>query len=179
MKKSENISKYSLEWQLCRISIKGSKFSCDEKISTVLSYYKKEPSLQRWERVYNFLEGLQRGYRAAGKELEISNIQESLKYLNSIKVHSMSVELDNWDVLENEVTLKIAVKLYKDLFTRSKKWLLSGYFHKEQEAFIDKLHEVIASLAGDLFHNTSFSVVKLKTLRDESVNIKNKHKFFF
>ena len=39
MRKSKDITKYNADWQIVRSSIKGSKFSLDEKLSKVKSYF--------------------------------------------------------------------------------------------------------------------------------------------
>lgn len=180
MRKSENISKYNLSWQLCRVSVKGSKFNCEEKILKVFSYFEEKPSLQRWERVYNFLEGLQRGYKAAKKDREIALIQTHLDCFKINRVLKMEVEAeDNWNCFKEDSMLILGTKLYKDLFKRSEKWLKSGYFHKEQETFIDKLHEALINKGWVYSISDRHSMVRLKELRVNSLLVKNKHSFFF
>ncbi len=179
MRKSENISKYNLAWQLCRISIKGSGFNCEEKILKVFSYFEEKPSLQRWERVYNFLEGLQRGYKAARMDNEIMLIQTHLDCFKiSEGLELEEEETDDWDSIEWNA-MNLGIKLYKDLFKRSEKWLKGGYFHKEQEAFVDKLHEVLIKGGWVYSAHDRHNIKRLRELRANSLTMKNKHNFFF
>lgn len=180
VKKTNNISKYSIKWQLLRSSIKGSKTSCVDKINLVLNYLSEEETVDAWERVYNFLEGLQRGYIGCSNLENIEKIQIALDHLlvekNNYLIHKQL------DVIEELRTLNLAsfqqrYLLYKDLFVRSKKWLLSGYYHQEQENFIDFLYSSFDNDLQKISDNYNYS--KLLDLRKASKFIKNKHQFFF
>ena len=65
MRKSKDITKYNADWQIVRSSIKGSKFSLEEKLSKVKRYFDNNRSEDRWERCVNWCEGLIMGYKAA------------------------------------------------------------------------------------------------------------------
>ena len=180
MRKSENITKYNLKWQLVRVRIKGSKVSFDDKIEAVLNYLEEEESLQAWERVYNYLEGLERGYKSSSDEYKMDVIRGILSQLKTAKenLELKIEEEDDWDCFSDEGVKKIGIKLYKDLFLRSKKWLEGGYIHKEQEAFIDKLHDALVKVgAGDF--KESYKIDALGEMRHNASKLKNKHKFFF
>lgn len=179
MRKSENITKYNLAWQLLRVSIKGSKIDYDEKIEKVVIYFEQKKCLQRYERVYNYLEGLYRGYKAARRSDKMLVIDATLTYLRAQKPHLKMVEeeADNWDCLSDKEMKKIGVMLYKDLHHRGKRWLENGYTHTEQEAFMDKLYNALVKV-GEGGKLDKYRTSHL-TLRTQAGTIKNTHKFFF
>ena len=79
MRKSKDITKYNADWQIVRSSIKGSKFSLDEKLSKVKSYFDNNRSEDRWERCVNWCEGLIMGYKAAKNVDAINRIMEEIE----------------------------------------------------------------------------------------------------
>ena len=182
MKKTKDITKYSVKWQLLRSSIKGPKTSCVEKISKVLCYLSEEETVDSWERVYNFLEGLQRGYIGSGDLDKIDLINKELIILKEIK--SSFVKKEDFDGLKEMAFLKKTAfveryHLYKDLFGRSRSWLMKGYFHQEQESFIDILMNVFIHNDEESLIKDNFSYKKLKNLRERASLVENRHKFFF
>lgn len=180
MKKTAGISKYNLKWQLVRAAIKGNKVKFDDKIELVLDYLGEEESLQAWERVYNYLEGLERGYKSSSDEYKMDVIRGILSQLKTAKenLELKIEEEDDWGCFSDEEVKKIGIKLYKDLFLRSKKWLEGGYIHKEQEAFIDKLHGSLIKAGVDYF-GENYKIDALREMRHNASKLKNKHKFFF
>jgi len=182
VKKSKGITKYSVKWQLLRSSIKGSKTSCEEKISKVLCYLSEEETADAWERVYNFLEGLQRGYKSSGDLDKIGLIGRELDVLRIIKDSFVKKEvfssLEEMSFLK-KTSFKERYHLYKDLFARSRNWLIKGYFHQEQESFIDILMNVFIYNNEESLIKDNYSYKKLKNLRERASLVENRHKFFF
>lgn len=180
MKKTKDITKYSVKWQLLRSSIKGGNTSCQDKISKVLLYYNQEKTIDAWERVCNFLEGLQKGYASSQDLDKIELIQTELDKLTTDKV--LIKEISNKEV-ELRLLLNSSFQdrycLYKDLFKRSKTWLVRGYFHKEQESFIDLLIQSFNLKLESSLIKDNYKYERLLKLRNDSQFIKNKHKFFF
>jgi hypothetical protein len=182
MKKSKEISKYQVKWQLLRASIKGSKTSFEDKISKVLCYLAEEETIDAWERVYNFLEGLQRGYIAAKDLDKIGILDDELSVLKGLKSSFTKKEEIDGSIelaLLKKTSFKDRYCLYKDLFNRSKKWLQGGYFHQEQESFIDILIHVFIYESEETLIKENYSYNKLESLRRKSSLVKNKHQFFF
>jgi len=175
MRKSENISKYTIEWQVLRVSLKN-KYNDDlvYKLSIVKNYFNKTKSYDRWERVYNWLEGLERGFKTHSKFHEISIIKSELNYYNEHKPDKNYIS--NEDNSFKDYDLVILQKLWKDLFKTNKNWLDNGYFHKECNDFIDKLYEY---LKNKVIFDDKYSYQCLQALRSKSLFIHNKHKFFF
>ena len=178
MRKSKDITKYSVKWQLLRASIKGPSTDVSAKIFKALQYLKEENTIDAWERVYNFLEGLQRGYLSHHDFSSIALVECALgKIKNSKPLNKETAVEDKAQLSASPFTERYL--LYKDLFQRSKKWLIKGYFHKEQEEFIDLLYHHFLE-AGELhLIRDSFNYDKLLKLRKGSSLIKNKHKFLF
>lgn len=166
MKKSQGITKYSLEWQLVRM--KSKKLSTVEaKINNVLVYLSKHRNKHAYERVANYLEGLQMGYRGKS-DAAVELLDDTLK---SLTKYDAPVDTDHQDWhLVADVEL---VAMYKDLTTRSGRWLSKGYSHKEQAAFEDKI--VVEMDRRGIPHGHSNHVSK----RNKAGSIKNTHKFFF
>lgn len=180
MKKSENITKYSVKWQLLRASIKGGKTSFEVKLDKVLFYLREEGTIDAWERVYNFLEGLQRGYVSSGDDLKINIIEEALQVLKLEKTNIKEVLSEVCEIkLLMNTSFSDRYCLYKDLYLRSKKWLEGGYIHKEQEAFIDKLIDIFNTKSESHLIQSRYEFASLYNLREKASLMKNKHKFFF
>lgn len=169
MKKSENITKYSVKWQLLRASIKGGKTSFGVKLDKVLFYLREEGAVDAWERVYNFLEGLQRGYISSGDGFKINTIEETLQIL---KLEKVNVKETLSEVCEIELLMNTSFSdrycLYKDLYLRSKKWLDGGYIHKEQEAFIDKLIGTFNTKSESHLIQSRYEFASLYNLREKA-----------
>lgn len=172
MQKSPDITKYDNEWQLTRMRAKDVS-TPQEKIDIVLDYLNKEKTSDAWERVYNWLEGLERGYR--------NNNADAVTLINSYL--SMLQQAKNNYIKKQDKTIGFTagtpelVKLYKDLFVRNSKWLKKGYINTELNTYMDsieneiKTRNEIASL-GD-YPN------KLKQLRIDAQDKENTHKFLF
>lgn len=182
MKKSKHISKYEVEWQIIRSSIKGGKTSFDEKISRALNYLTDQMTEDRWERVYNWLEGLERGYKAARDDQKISVIKSILGSLDSMKEGGsigLAIALDEKAELKSlkKASDKEVITLYRDLCKTNEGWLSKGYFHGECNEFIDYIvsvhNELIVNIKG------KYTLSYLKELRLNASEMDNNHKFFF
>ncbi len=186
MRKSENISKYVFEWQLLRANIKGSKVSIEDKITRALAYFQETCSMDRYERVYNWLEGLEKGYAGhktdnADKARALIKLAKSGMVLNYELTEKIGV-LNRWDGDENlscdSAGVKELMVLWKDLFRTNERWLKKGYAHKECNDFMDWMLERrffdIWRSAGDRYNK-----VRLDELRMACNKMENTHKFFF
>ena len=178
MKKSKDITKYNLKWQMVRSSIKGTAIPLAHKIIAVNDYFDSEKTKDARERVLNYLEGLQMGY--TGKDPSA--------------VKRIQIEIDNYrskdpDVLMKEpngfITFKDATAysheerfaLWKDLFRRNQKWLEKGYVQKEINDFMDVLYQLFQKNHEKL--GDAYSFQRLEQLRKEAAAKPNTHKFFF
>lgn len=173
MKKSENITKYDLNWQLLRVGVKGKHNDNLQKKFELTNEYLSEFYYDRWERVYNWAEGLLRGFKASfdfEKQIEVASYLDNLsqikyKYIKQEPVYSYDLQ---------KYSLSELIYLWKDLFKTNKNWLVKGYFHKECNAFMDFLFSGFVNVDLGIY-----SKKNLDQLRVESSFITNKHKFFF
>lgn len=171
--KSKGISKYDVHWQIVRVSLKG-KLNQDvsKKVEIAQDYFKANTNKSRWERVLNWMQGLERGYKDDFKK---AYMQSCIK-LFSLETHSEELEItaDSFEDFSKYRSSQL-LALYLDLFKTNKNWLENGYFHKECNAFIDKL----------LFHISDQKIAEaynesvLQELRDSCKLIPNTHKFLF
>lgn len=178
MKKTKNITKYEIEWQILRSSIKGQhNKEIELKLQIVYSYYEKTCSYDRWERVVNWLEGLQKGFRSAKDESSIDRIEAELQlYKTLTPLKALSVTQESQADQLSTYTEDQVTRLWKDLFKTNENWLLKGYHHRECNDFLDWIQEnrqEIKSIKG------RFSVENLRFLRVQKKRLKNTHKFFF
>ena len=168
MRKSVTISKYEIEWQILRSSLKG-KFNdnLELKLEKVFDYYNQTSTLDRWERVVNWLEGFQRAIKDLIKR---QRIQEEINFYKSLQPkEEKSLTIQEQDF--KKYSLKERVDLWKDLFNTNKKLLMNGYFHKECNLFLD-------SLFSSFEIEVKPSYQKLLILRGLKPKINN-HNFFF
>lgn len=175
MKKTKGVTKYESEWQLCRVSIKGSNFKIDEKISKCFNYFKDKPCYNRWERVYNWAEGLLLGLKKNEDKIKVLDFLEKLEGLKPGQI-IFDDTITNKNILINTNVSHILL-LWNDLLKTNDKWLSKGYFHKECNYFIDLLYEIILERG---FENKVFlqREILLKN-RTGSMLVKNEHVFFF
>lgn len=181
MRKTNGITKYVIEWQLLRSQVKGNKVNLDDKIDKVISYFEATETYDRWERVYNWMEGLIRGYKSAGsleKQAYIKSIMESFKSVKpDIKTAIYKDEESELKSLQslNEIELKC---VWKDNFKRTEEYLKKGYHHKEINKFMDWIYLYRPEI-NELVKER-WSMGYLVELRGEcSSQGKNKHNFFF
>lgn len=166
MRKSKNITKYTVEWQNARIRAKIEK-DCTDKLSIVKEYFDDKPVYSRFERAYNWGEGLLRGYK---DQVNKHKVMAFLIYLEDNKPEFSIKEGDHNDF--NLIESKDSLCLYKDLYVRTKKWLKEGYAHQEQIAFLYGLQQ-----------NLNISIKRGYDIRDIDDLINNKpknnYKFLF
>ena len=178
MKKSKDITKYNLKWQIVRSQIKGSSVLLDQKLKKVNDYFDSEKTIDAYERVLNYLEGLQLGYKGKVPDA-VDLIQKEIDKYRQMNTDDLLKEPDGF------ITFKDASKydfdtrytLWKDLFLRNKKWLQNGYHQKEINDFMDVLNNLFQQNGEKL--DAAYSWKKLQELRKEASTKENKHKFFF
>jgi hypothetical protein len=176
MKKSSNITKYNLKWQMVRSKIKGSSVPLNNKLKLVNNYFEEEKTIDAYERVLNYLEGLQMGYRAHDQKA-VGIIDELIKKYKDMDTLKLKKEMNSFiDVSETQhYSYKERLDLWKDLFNRNKKWLQQGYTQKEINDFMDILYLSFA----DEHIQANYSMDKLENLRRRAQKLDNTHKFFF
>lgn len=165
MKKTAGITKYEIHWQILRSSLKG-RFNDDlqYKLERVYSYYKDKPSYDRYERVFNWIEGLHRGFKDNYKRDLLMDLASKLDFHDLSKCQE-SINKDSDFGVYNINQLQF---LWKDLLKTNLSWLNKGYFHNELNTFMDKLSGYI-----------DVDKKLLEISREKSKYLKNHHKFFF
>lgn len=162
MKKSKDISKFDLDWQVFRVGLK--KFdSAREKVNAVLLYFQSHKTLATQERCANYLEGLSMAYKRKIRAFILAHkdlINEVVPSLDT------SVVTNNYsDYSESQLKA-----LASDLLIRAKKWLSKGYRNAELLSFLKGLLEYLKD---------ERRLEVLNTLVAASYDIPNTHKFFF
>lgn len=180
MKKSSNISKYVIDWQVIRTKARKIK-ELKSKLSFVLSFYHKNNTYDYWERVYNWAEGLLRGYKACKSIPSISEVNYFLIELSKDKpvksvlsTHLMVSEPNDMKEYD-EQDLK---EVFFDLYNRNKK-CLKGYYHeKELNIFLDNLYETLG-LKKNINLKVEQAYRDMLLLRINSVGKKSIYKFVY
>lgn len=179
MRKSKDITKYEPVWQMVRAKVKGPSTNLDDKLRIVNSYFDQHQTVDAWERVVNWLEGLQMGYRSSGDTEAIERIAVEISNYNGRKPSAKEPELTRQGIFDGLKQYSYAdrLQLWRDLFDRNKKWLVKGYNHSEHNEFMDVMYELFAARKEQI--PTSVSKEKLDELRKNSASTTNTHKFFF
>lgn len=159
--KSKDISKFDLDWQVFRVSLKKLK-TVDEKLQAVLDFYEQHLNRADRERILNYLEGLSLAYSGKDRKFieEFASTLEEIKYS---KNNRLTFDPEKYSIKE----LKAVAQ---DLFVRTKKWLLKGYRHEEQINFLRKLL---------VYCKDNTKLKELEELIRRSHEIPNTHKFLF
>lgn len=161
MRKSKDISKYDLNWQIFRVSLKKLK-TVQEKIYAAENYLIKNCNKADKERVLNYLEGLSMSYTDERRDIVKSKFNDLL-LMEVSEENNTSTNFDEYSKEELN-------GLMKDLMIRTKNWLANGYNNKE-------LNDFILSIA--IYLNSTNIINQLDNLKQEAVYKQNTHKFFF
>lgn len=163
---------------MVRSSIKGTSIPLKDKISKANNYFNEEKTIDAWERVLNYFEGLQMGYRGKNEQA-VGIIQKEIDKYREMDKNSLTKESNSFITFEDATRYSFEDRydLWKDLFNRNKKWLEKGYHQKEINDFMDVLYRLFQQNNENL--GSIYSFEKLQDLRDKAKDIDNTHKFFF
>lgn len=178
MKKSKDITKYNLKWQMIRSKIKGPSVPLKDKIKTVREYFDSEKTKDAYERVLNYLEGLMLGYKGKNEDAVAQIAQEIMEYYK-IDTNKLLKERDSFITFEDATKYSFEERydLWKDLFIRNKKWLEKGYFQKEINDFMDVMYQLFKKNNENL--DKAYSIERLEHLRKEAEGKENTHRYMF
>lgn len=181
MRKSKDITKYDPDWQMVRARVKGSKTDIIAKLKQVNDFWKKNQSIDNWERVVNWLEGLRMGYVSAQDQNALNLIDNEIKHYKKIKPTAKQQPYSDDEQIEklSHYPFTDRYHLWKDLYRRNKVWLTKGYFHPEHNHFTDLMWEVFKLKNETSRISPNFSYNNIKQLRHKAMGMKNTHKFFF
>ena len=161
MHKSKHISKFDIDWQVFRVSLKDLS-SYEQKCDKVEHYLIANNNIADQERVINYLEGLSMAYNGTSRQY-ILDIKNKLLHLEVTDENKFNQDVTKYD--------KTAlVKTAQDNFIRCKKYLSNGYRHQELIGFLKLIYEYLGN------HS---KLDQLDNLIDQSYNKKNTHKYFF
>ena len=167
------VSKYEIEWQLLRSSLKGElNGDLHLKMKRVVSFFKRNPTYERGGRIRNWIEGLIMGLK---RKKDTSSLEEHLDYFSSLPMKREEIDEASQLKILKEASKEEVIVLWNDLFNTNKKWLKKGYLHRECNQFMDWLY----FNREDILSSSRFSYKELLSLREESKNKKNTHKFLF
>lgn len=171
MRKSKDITKYSLEWQVVRVECKAFD-TWQEKVEHARAYLDAKSNKHALERVANWMQGLARGYR--GKDDYAAMMVEGMadELLDNRDQYDAEEDTDSLDV--GGVATVTLRALYKDLIKRQGGWMKGGYVHREQAAFEDMLAKELEVRGVDVNHQLQLDK-RAQTLASGTVT----HKFFF
>lgn len=163
---------------MVRSHIKGPLVPLEDKIQQVNAYFDSENTIDAHERVLNYLEGLQMGYR--GKDPDaVKRIQQEIEVYRSMFLGNLLKEPNGFITFADALKYSFEDRhaLWKDLFRRNQKWLEKGYTQKEINDFMDVLQDIFKRNGETVDKLYSFD--KLKQLRATAATTTNTHKFFF
>lgn len=161
MRKTKDISKYDLDWQVFRVSLKKLKTS-QEKMNAASDYLMNNLNRADKERVMNYLEGLAMAYKD-DRRVEIRSLVKELSILEVSQENPLCNDFCKYD---DETLRGVA----KDLNRRNKVWLSKGYRHQEHNDFMTSL---LLHLGDERDLENHLNSI------EESKNIQNTHSFFF
>lgn len=167
MRKTADITKYNLKWQLVRVAARQHK-DVRDKVATALAYFEQDTNRHSYERVVNWLEGLHMGYRRSSKEAcdYIDNVIEQVKAVEVVLEGDTEVDI-------RTVDSALLLRVYKDLYARGWKWLEKGYVHEEHENFIDNVAFELKQRSVATKHDEYLDK------RLDAYGMENTHKFLY
>ena len=161
MRKSKDITKFDIEWQIKRVSLKSYK-TYIEKCDVAADYLMKNKNIADRERVLNYLEGLSMAYKNADRKY-ILDFKDELAKIEVSAENKCNVDL-------NQFTHKELTSVGKDLMVRAKGWLKDGYRNEELLNFLTRVLEAT---------NDTKRLTQLNELIEYSKSLQNTHSFFF
>lgn len=181
MRKSKDISKYDIDWQMVRAKVKGQKTPFDDKLKIVKDFWTQYPTLDNQERILNWLEGLRMGYIASHNNSAINSIDKEMENYKNEVTSKKEEDLTDQEQIDKikKYDFDSRLGLWKDLFKRNENWLEKSYNHKEHNHFMDLLWLVFRENKEESDIPEEYDSIKLYKLRKAADKKENTHKFFF
>lgn len=163
--------------------MKGNNHLLREKFDTVFQYFESKPTQDRWERVVNWLEGLERGFRSSRDLLKVKLAKEEiLRYGNR-----EGLEYENFILADSQEKVIEIMKTYSFIerkttwqnnFIRNKAYLKGGYNHFDLNLFMNLLYSTFTT-PEVLSLGKNYQLEVLERLRIEQPGRKKTIHFFF
>jgi len=181
MKKSKDITKYDLHWQVVRVEVKKLKV-IDDKIKYVQAFYKKHNTSDNYERIMNWIEGLAMGYKDPKQKEKVISSKTLFKESTVKEVNIGGIEHIKTNVLSNanQYTTKQLSDCFIDNYTRFKKWSDSGYIHEELYNFCHSLLKYLTSRNIQVIVSKKIiTLEQIENMYSVGKSQPNKYKFIF
>lgn len=153
------VSKYNLLWQLARVKNKKEKL-LKNKLDNVVSFLHNYPSIENKNRVLNYLNGLELGYKDLLSRDTVGRCYTQVSKFNPTE--------EDTDVSVKIIDTSDLLFLYNDLYKRNEQWLKNNYRHKGQNEFLEKLYKELTFRGVEMDKN--FDIIPVG---------KSKHKFIY
>ena len=135
MQKSKDITKYNIHWQIVRVQAKKYK-DVTTKLDYVLHFYQQHKTLDNYERIMNWLEGLAMGYRDISIKAKILGSKVLFEKVTTKEPIMHEKEIEHHAYTEAKKYSPTVVKdCFVDNYTRFRKWASEGYIHEELYSF--------------------------------------------
>jgi hypothetical protein len=161
MRKSKDISKYDIHWQVRRVQLKQLK-TIEEKCLSAESYLTENLNVADKERVLNYLEGLSMAYKGDKR-------QYILEYRDTLLDVSVS-DYNKCDLNFDMYTSHQLQHTANDNWTRCRNYLTKGYRHNELICFTKAIYTYL---------NDTKKLKQLDKLITDSHKVTNTIQFFF
>ena len=139
-----------------------------DRFNSLYLFFNENKTEENCIRILNYLEGVK--ISSSFKE----DIEKELFYYKQ-ELNKNLIKEETINLNFKEYSFDEKFKLFKDLFNRNKKWLVKGYYHKEQNNFLNLL-------SRDLL-NENLKVEKYKKelamLQKNCSFIENTYKFIY
>ena len=154
---------------MTRCRLKGQ--ALDYQISEGLRFLKENQTVDNWERVVNWFEGLLKCHTKRREQYD--KVFAAIELCGKIRVKEKEGEQDvAGDLLQYSFEERKA--LWNDLIGRNKKWLKNGYHHDDTNNFLDEMAKLFQSRGETVNH-----IEELERLRNQAFQMENTHKFLF
>ena len=175
MKKSKDITKYNIDWQIIRVQAKQEK-NIINKLNLVYNWFLNNQSIDNRERIINQIEGLSKAYKDFQRLIIIEEID---KYFGLNKLPKENNYISSVEEIKKYSDKDLFI-LYKDLFGRNKKWLKNNYIEEE-------INEFMENIAFVLFESLEYTkrlesyYSELNNLKTNIIlrGLKSTHKFLY
>lgn len=160
------VNKYDLNWQILRVNLKN--LNLKDRFNSLYLFFNENKTEENCIRILNYLEGVK--ISSSFKE----DIEKELFYYKQeLNKNLIKEEIINLDF--KKYSFEDKFKLFKDLFNRNKKWLLKGYYHKDQNSFLNTL---LYDLLKEDFMMEKYKK-SLEELQKNCSFIENTYKFIY
>lgn len=161
MRKSKDITKYDIDWQVLRVSLKSLP-DYKAKCQAAMNFLIHNSNRGDQERVRNYLEGLSMAYKDKDRAYILDTATSAADHHVA---NTVRTSLDFSKFTDKELTVTA-----KDNMVRAKAYLKKGYRHTELIHFLTELYKYLKDTKA---------LETLETLVNDSHKIENTVKFFF